>query len=385
LSLAAYHGAILDPQNGGWFHAVVPGVRATGQRGAPFADFVSAIFRLTGQLPDMPSLQMGGAHVRNSASYFLRGQVDQWTRIVNAEAEQLRRAQAEDGSYRYDGEFRRGHFENTASGVCARPAQVLLEHAGYTGSRESLAAGLKTLDFMRRFRTPRGAQTWEVPLHTPDILASANLVRAYVNAFELTGDPEHLRQARRWAISGLPFVYQWSNQPIMLYATTPVLGATHWQAPNWIGLPVQWCGTVYAYALLELAPHDATLNWRHIAEGILICAEQMQYPEGVSAGCLPDAFELSHQQRRPADINPSVLVGLRLRCRGQLDGLAVASNAEHRVVAPFPVEIVQQQARIQGSPGVHYQVLIDGQRIVDIQSRGEDTVELSSKPPHTPP
>jgi hypothetical protein len=256
LSLAAYHGLILDPENGGWFHAVVPGSRRMPDRGAPLADCASAIYRITGEMPSVDRLQLGGAHVRNSTSFFVSGRAEQWLRIVDGQAESLRRGQQPDGSYRYDGEYRRGHFENTASGVCARPAYILLEHAYFTGNQESLAAGLKALQYIQRFRTPRGAQTWEVPLHTPDILASAHLVWAYVRAYELTGDAEHLEHARRWAVTGLPFVYQWSNQPIMAYATIAVYGATNWRAPNWIGLPVQWCGTVYAYALLLLAPYD---------------------------------------------------------------------------------------------------------------------------------
>ena len=246
LSLAAYSGMVYDAQTGGYYHAVVPGRREI--RGGYFADHASAIWRITGRVPDLPQLQFGGAHVANHASYFVSGRAADWLRTINGMADGLIRAQQPDGSYRYDGTFRRGHFEDTASGICSRPAYQLLEQAYYTGDKESLAAALKTLEFMKRFRTPRGAQTWEVPLHTPDILASGQAVWAYVRAYQLTGDRNHLAEARRWAVTGLPFVYQWSNQPIMLYATTPVYGATHWKGPNWIGLPVQWCGTVYAYA-----------------------------------------------------------------------------------------------------------------------------------------
>jgi hypothetical protein len=374
LSLAAYRGMVHDAEHGGWFHAIVPGHHRRGQRGVHFADHASAIGRITGQMPEVPQLQFGGAHVPNHASYFLTGRAAEWLNTMNGMAQGLIRAQQPDGSYRYDGPYRRGHFEDTASGICARPAYQLLEHARYTGNPESLAAGLKTLAFLKRFRTPRGAQTWEVPLHTPDILASGEAVWACVRAYELTGQREHLDEARRWAITGLPFVYQWSNQPIMLYATVPVYGATNWQGPNWMGLPVQWCGTVYAYALLLLAPHDQTLDWRQVAEGILICAEQMQYPDGPSVGCLPDVFELATQARRPADINPGALVSLRLLVAGKLDSLALASDGQHRVVAPFPVTIKDGQAHIQGQTGVRYQVLIDGARVVDVDSKGPDFI-----------
>ena len=121
----------------------------------------------------------------------------------------------------------------------------------------------------------------------------------YVRGYELTGKQEYLCEARRWALSGIPFVYLWTRYPIMLYATPPVFGATNWQAPVWIGLPVQWVGGVYAHALTMLAPHDKSLDWNHLARGILISAEQQQYPDGLWAGLLPDSFDIVGQQRRP--------------------------------------------------------------------------------------
>jgi hypothetical protein len=376
LSLRAYSGMVHDAQHGGWFHAVVPGTRRGPERGAYFADHASSIWRITGQMPEVPKLQFGGAHVYNPAGFFVTGGAADWARIARVRADAMVRQQQPDGSYRYDGQYRRGHFENTASGICARPAFELLEHAYYTGDKRSLDAGLKTLAYMKRFRTPRGAQTWEVPLHTPDILASAYLVWAYVRGYELTGQRHWLDEARRWAISGLPFVYQWSDRPIMLYATTPVYGATHWVAPNWIGRPVQWCGLVYAYSLLLLAPHDATLDWRKLAEGILLCGEQMQYPDGPSVGCLPDAFELPTQRRVPSDINPSTLVSLRLLVDGKLDALARAADGRHTVVGPYPITIRDGKARITAAPGVKYQVLLDGTRVRDVQSTGEDVLSV---------
>jgi hypothetical protein len=86
------------------------------------------------------------------------------------------------------------------------------------------------LSAMAKFKdtVPRGAQTWEVPLHTPDILASAYLLRAYTLGYEVTGDTNLLEQARYWAWTGVPFVYLTppSDRPVGLYSTIPVLGAT---------------------------------------------------------------------------------------------------------------------------------------------------------------
>jgi hypothetical protein len=232
---------------------------------------------------------------------------------------------------------------------------------------------------MKHFHDPRGAQTWEVPLHTPDILASAYLVHAYVRGYELTSRRDYLDRARAWALTGLPFVYQWSDEPTMGYATIAVFGATGWRAPNWMGLPVQWCGYVYADALTMLAPLDQTLDWNRVATGILITAEQMQYPSGPFAGCEPDSFVLASQHRNGPAINPCSLVSLRLAVEGKLDSLAVATADGHRVLAPFPVTIRDGQARIQAREGIAYQVVVDGQRIVEVQSRGEDSIPLVVK------
>ena len=370
LSLKALTGPPLKT-DAGWGHCA----EARWPR-QPFADCASTVWRLTGEAPALPKLVLNGSHIRNEAVYFVTGRAQEWLAAKSAQVRGLLAAQQGDGSFRYDGKYRRGHFEDTASGYCAVHAVTLLEHARATGDPAALAAGVKALEFMKRFRTPRGAQTWECPLHTPDILASAYLVHACTLGFELTGRREYLDGARKWALSGLPFVYQWSCRPVMAYATTPVFGATGWRAPNWMGLPVQWCGYDYAYALVQFAPHDQTLDWRQLAMGILLAAEQMQYPDGEFAGCVPDSFSLAEQRRNPSNINPCAIVSLRLALEGGLDALAVAADGGHSVVAPFPVAIRDGRAHVRAKPGAAYQVLVDGARVVDVASRGEDVVDL---------
>jgi len=345
----------------------------------PYADQASTVWRLTGQIPALPNLVPGGAHIVNDSIYFLTSRANEWLAMSADRARAVLAEQQPDGSFRYDGKLRRGHFEDTASGYCASRAVELLEHARLTGDAASLQAGVKALEFMKHFRDPRGAQTWECPLHTPDILASAYLVHAYVRGYELTGQHDYLDRGRAWAITGLPFVYQWSDEPTMAYATIAVFGATGWQAPNWMGLPVQWCGYVYADALTMLAPLDPTLDWKRVATGILTTAEQMQYSSGPFAGCEPDSFNLASQQRNGPAINPCALVSLRFALEGKLDSLAVAAVAGHRVVAPFPVSIRDGQARIQAREGVAYQVVVDGQRIVEVRSHGDDSFALPVK------
>jgi hypothetical protein len=323
----------------------------------------------------LPKLIPGGAHVRNESIYFVSGRAAQWKAMA---ADRVRAAiakQQPDGSFHYDGPLARGHFEKTASGICALPAAMLLDYARLTGDAAAQAAGLKALDAMKRFRVPRGAQVWEVPLHTPDQLASAYAVWANVRGYELSGDRQYLAEARRWALTGIPFVYLWGRYPVMLYGTPPVFGATNWRSPNWIGLPVQWVGGVYAYSLTMLAPYDQTLDWKKLARGILIAAQQMQFPDGPYAGLLPDSFELKGQERRPWRINPSAIESLRSMLDGRVDEFCVAVAGGHRVAAPFAVTLHDGKARIQARPGLKYQILVDG-RVVDVASQGEDLVPV---------
>jgi hypothetical protein len=372
LCLQAFNGPLKTAE--GWGHCVEPRWPRH-----PFADIASACWRLGGEIPALPRLVSGGGHVRNESIYFVTGRAAQWKQMSEGRAKAAIARQRSDGSFSYEGPFARGHFEDTASGICALPAVALLEHARLTGDAAARAAGLKALDRMKRFRVPRGAQVWEIPLHTPDQLASAYAVWANVRGYELTGRAEYLAEARRWALSGIPFVYLWSRYPVMLYGTPPVLGATNWKSPCWIGLPVQWVGGVYAYSLALLAPHDATMDWKHLARGILIAAQQMQFPDGPNAGLLPDSFDLRGQERRPWLINPSGVVALQRALDGQPWEFSVASAGVHRAAAPFPLVLRDGQARIQAQPGLKYQILIDG-RIVDVVSRGADVVPLESLP-----
>jgi len=342
----------------------------------PFADVASTVWRLTGEVPDFPQFVPGGSHIRNESIYFVTGRAGEWLERHRQAARGIIARQQPDGSFRYQGKYARGHFEDTSSGHCARPAAQLLEYARATGDGEALEAGLRTLDYMRRFRTPRGAQVWEVPLHTPDVLASAHLVWAYVRGYELSGRREYLDEARRWALSGVPFVYLWGERPMMRYATIPVYGATNWKAPCWIGRPVQWCGLVYAYALTLLAPHDDALDWRRLARGILISGQQQQYPDGPYAGLLPDSIDLKTGRRFPWNINPCNLVSLEMALDGRVDHLSVAADEKRRVAAPFPVTIRDGAAHVEGREGVKYQVVVDGQRVIDVESKGQDVVPL---------
>jgi hypothetical protein len=188
----------------------------------------------------------------------------------------------------------------------------LLENALFAGDRSLINTGLLRLRQMAKFRdtVPRGAQTWEVPLHTPDILACAHLVRCYLYAYQLTGDPDLLAQARYWAWTGVPFVYLEQPVPgeVGLYGTIPVFGATQWVG-SWFGRPVQWCGLVYAEALHQLAQHDSSGPWKQIADGIAASGVQQSWPltDASRQGLLPDFYLLQAQQRDGPAINPGTV------------------------------------------------------------------------------
>ena len=193
-----------------------------------------------------------------------------------------------------------GEAGDTSTGHTAAYAFPLLLGARLYGDRGLEAAGLRALEYLRAqpYR-PEGAQTWELQLHVPDLLGSAWCVESFVEAYRLTGDPAHLEEAQRWALAGMPFIYQWSapDRNLMAYGTIPVFGATRFSWP-WIGRPVQWNGLAYAIALMDLdavlaeASLAADLDWPQVAEGIVIATMQMQDAEGDFLGMYPDAWDV---------------------------------------------------------------------------------------------
>jgi len=202
-----------------------------------------------------------------------------------------------------------GRRGERALGLTATPAWDVLRYARVTGDPAARDAGLKALAAMRDFRVPRAAQTWEVPVHSPDILAAAKAIGAYIEGYRLTGDPAYLEDAKYWARAGLPFVYVWGleDRPVMKYATIAAFGATHYVLP-WFGRPVQWNGLVYAYHLMELAEYDRSFPWEQVAKGIVLSAMRQERTEEPAKGGYPDVWELI--PNRPilnVDISPETI------------------------------------------------------------------------------
>lgn len=260
-------------------------------------------------------------HIRTPAPALVYGGLFECMERARAEARDLLGRFAPDGSVPYRAspgrkDYGTTHFANHANGLTTEVVARVLDAALLTGDAELTREGLRRLSQLNtlyRASAPRGAQTWEVPLHTPDILASANLVRAFLRGYELSGDRRLRDEAVYWAWTGVPFVYLTPpvSEPVGLYGTIAVLGATNWEAPLWIGLPVQWCGLVYADALYDLVKHDPEGPWRRLADGIVSSGIQQTWPIGVDRlrqGLLPDSWNLPGQLRNDVAINPATLL-----------------------------------------------------------------------------
>ncbi len=287
------------------------------------------------------------------------------------------------------------HGSRDANGMVGQAVGRILECGFFTGDRALIAEGIRLLEAMARYQNtvPRGAQSWEIPLHAPDILASAHLVTAYTLGFEWTGRREFLEQARYWAWTGVPFVFlKPSGLPpsaIGPYATTPVLGATQWIAPNWIGLPVQWCGLVYADAIRRLARHDPKGPWIRLSDGIAHCGVQQMHPatDVGLGGLLPDNFSLREQTRNPVPINPATLLPAAAPAYG-LDLLYDwVCIREHGLLihVPGPIRrvVVEKHGirfRAEGWPATPWRVLVHGLPHQPQVWIGSKPVEI--RPPH---
>jgi hypothetical protein len=125
----------------------------------------------------------------------------------------------------------------------------------------------------------------------PDIIAAADAIEAYLEAYQIDGDGRWLDRAVYWARAGVPFIYLWgeADRPYLKYASIAVFGGTFY-VWSWIGRPVQWNGLNYAYSLRRLAEFDSTHDWPRIAEGILVSALHQQEPSGEDVALWPDSI-----------------------------------------------------------------------------------------------
>jgi len=271
-------------------------------------------------------------------------------------------------------DYSRTHFAKHANGLSGRDMVGILEGAALSGDKELISKALKLLDkqtVLYADTVPRGAQTWEVPLHTPDILASAHIVKAYTLGYIISGDEKYLEQARYWAWTGVPFVYIYppTSGRVGPYSTIAVLGATNWKAPLWLGRPVQWCGLVYCSALQMLSVCDTKGPWEKIAKGITTAGLQMSWPltDEERQGLLPDFFDLKVQIGAGPAINPGTVQAHieELYDKGKIYDVKKLANIGWFIHAPCTISDVQEDRKTavfvaDGWGEKQYYVLVSG-------------------------
>ncbi len=179
----------------------------------------------------------------------------------------------------------------------------ILNYAVLTGDSHASGAAIRSLGYVSRlllgrdygrFRRPLGARPQDVPLDTPDLLATAAAAEAFLLGYRLTGEPRYLEQARYWADTGLPFVYFWDDgtRRAMRFATVPVLNGD----PDGPAVASQGVGLVYARVLRYLTRVRKDGLYDFISEGILTSAQHQQALEGEGAGLLPASWNIKENR-----------------------------------------------------------------------------------------
>ncbi|MCW5933542.1 MAG: hypothetical protein KIT45_04475 [Fimbriimonadia bacterium] len=278
--------------------------------------------------------------------------------------------QREDGSWAWQPQQENqkpfGKPGDSSSGHTGQFATQIGAYALTTLDPEAQAALQKSLRYLQTQPRPEGAQTWELPLHVPDIMGSAHAVQSCLAAYEMNGDEKQLEQARYWALTGLPFVYFWNvpERPIMRGATIPVFGVTFLSQQPWFGVAVQWCGLVYANALYHLASHDKSLDWRKLAEAITLSAVQQQeftfarYPQ--HEGFYPDAYSIvKGDEEYHWDLNPRLVApALARRIGFQIEPRTIVLREPGEMTAvtmPGLVSVSRESGRLR----IRYQTDLD--------------------------
>lgn len=211
-----------------------------------------------------------------------------------------------DGSYPPFGDPSLYDANDRELGWTARRAYQLLSMGRQLKRADFLNGGKRSLEHMKTFTVPRAAQTWEIPQHTPDLLAAGQAVEAFVAGYEAFGDSSYLDEAIYWARAGLPFLWFWNppDRTTMRYGSVPVFGATFYTG-SWFGKAVQWNGLVYSHALFLLANHDSSYDWRTIAEGVATSGiHQQVVTPGSLMGTYPDGWNMVGNNPQPVYINP---------------------------------------------------------------------------------
>ena len=230
-----------------------------------------------------------------------------------------------------------GEIGTTESGLIAISILPLLQYAACSADPVFIAGAERALARMNSFTVPRGAQPWEIHIHTPDLYAAAQCALADLWGWRMSGDAHYLDEAERWLKTGLPFLYRWNPSPaqhvkavdvldqegegpvqalrdsglfyadpkrqVAPFASLPAFG-TSWYSVTWIGIPVQWCGLAWGNAVRELDALRPEPVLARIADGVFRSAANQQCDKSYLAGTLPDSWEISTCRSRQPYIIP---------------------------------------------------------------------------------
>jgi len=375
LTLAAFRGPLQGADGASWGYCVEPDWPRR-----PYDSIAATVWRLSGQLPAVSDGSVnGGSPLQNDVYYFLTGQSLDLVDRMRDRTERIIAEMHPDGSFLFPTRFPDFETSEPSVGYSTRRTLEMMAFARLTGDRRVFGLVEQSLDYMARFRVPRGGRFWETPLRTPDLLTAAQNVILYVWAYEFSRDEKHLKQAQHWALMGMPFVYLRDERPNMLYATVPMFGASERENPVWFGTTQPWCGCVYAYGIALLGRYDKSIDWPKIARGILHSAEALQFTSGPSIGCIPDGFSLTTQEPISWKVNPAPLAALRWLLDTGYDGCTVVHDRNIHVVSPFPAKLARDGVIVEGAPeGVSYQLLINGSQVIDAygNKEGRDFVPI---------
>lgn len=320
---------------GGWKHAVWPGSefvpaadavvyaaslaqRTTSFRDRLFLSFASWVGFARLVVED-PVFSSRISHAPLPMQNLILGRLPEYLLFRRNEALNLASTFDEGGVLRYrpppgGRNFAETHPTDHANGHTAAALLRIMEAAALTCDPELVDRALSLIDIQTELyanTVPRGAQSWEIPLHAPDLYAAALLTGCYLLAYELTGRADLLAQAKYWAWTGIPFIYLNYQGPGIYgdYASTPVYGGTGWSDSIWIGKPVQWCGLAYRNWLLRLATHDVSGPWARVANGLTGSGltQSQRWQDPALWGLLPDYLDLASQTVGGPAINPGSL------------------------------------------------------------------------------